>query len=447
MGTKDQGTGLPVAPGSGSGSDNPGGIGADGSQPVDSAGPVAWGRVAEEPPRSRSALRWALGGRGRRRVVAVLALLVVVAVVVGVVLSTRSSSSKPTSGVPVTGTATVTRRDLVETDTESGTISHANPQTAYDRLSGTITWLPRVGQLIKPGQPLYELDGRPVILMNGTTPAYRDLTSRDSDGHDIRQLNRNLVNLRFNPDRIVVDAAWQSATTAGVEALQASLGESETGSLSLGQVVFLPGNRIVSAVDASLGSTGGGGAGDLSSTGSPSPPSNIDGGGSATPILQTTSTQLIVTVDLDASKQSEAKVGGRVTVEMPAGIAVGGVITAVSAVAASSSGSAGGSSSAPGSSSSSAATIPVTIKLKRHVSGAGLDRASVSVSFAEAVANNVLSVPITALLATSGGGYAVQEAQAPHELIPVMIGLIAAGYVQISGPGIYPGLRVTSSQG
>jgi peptidoglycan hydrolase-like protein with peptidoglycan-binding domain len=276
---------------------------------------------------------------------------------------------------------------------------------------------PGAGQLIKTGQPLYEVDAQPVILMNGTTPAYRELTSSDSDGPDILQLNRNLVKLGFNPGGIVIDDAWQPATTAGVEALQAALGQAETGSLSLGQVVFLPGDQIVSAVDARLGSAGGG----------------------AAPILQTTSTQLIVTVDLPASSQSEAKAGEPVTVEMPAGNVLNGVITAVSPIAS--------SSSAAGSSSGSQATIPVTIKLKGHVSGAGLDQAPVSVNFAEAVASNVLSVPVTALLATPGGGYVVQEAQAPHRLIPVTTGLFAAGYVQVSGPGIYSGLQVTNSQG
>ena len=51
------------------------------------------------------------------------------------------------------------------------------------------------------------------------------------------------------------------------------------------------------------------------------------------------------------------------------------------------------------------------------------------------------------MLATAGGNYAVQEASTPHKLIPVTTGLFAAGYVQISGPGIYPGLQVTDSQG
>ncbi len=447
MGPKDHGTELPVASRSGPGSDNPTGIGAGGRQPGDMPGSVARPRVAEEPPRPRLPLRRALGGSVRRRLAAVVALLVVVAVVVGVVLSTRSSSRKPTSGVPVLGTATVRRRDLVQTDTESGTISYANPQTVYDRLSGTITWLPGVGRLIKPGQPLYHVDGRPVILMNGTTPAYRRLTSGDSDGQDILQLNRNLVALGFNPGGIVIDDVWQPATSAGVKAFQASLGETGAGSLPLGQVVFLPGDQIVAALEAGLGSAGGGGAGGPSSTGSPSSASSTDGGASATPILQTSSTQLIVTVDLDAGRQSEAKVGEPVTVEMPAGNMVGGVITAVSPVAASSASGSSGSSSVPGSSSGSQAMIPVTIRLRGRVSGAGLDQAPVSVNFAQAIAKDVLSVPVTALLATPGGGYAVQEAQAPHELIPVTTGLFAAGYVQISGPGIYDGLRVTNSQG
>ena len=103
----------------------------------------------------------------------------------------------------------------------------------------------------------------------------------------------------------------------------------------------------------------------------------------------------------------------------------------------------GGGSSGNGASS----TIPVTIRLSGHVSGAGLDQAAVSVEFVKQRATNVLSVPVTALLATGGGNYAVQAATPPHALIPVSTGLFAAGDVQISGPGIYPGLEVTDSQG
>ena len=159
----------------------------------------------------------------------------------------------------------------------------------------------------------------------------------------------------------------------------------------------------------------------------------------------------MVTVDLDASLQSEATVGEHVMVEMPDATQVHGRITAVSRVAqtSSNSGSGAGASGAsgPGGSSGSSSTIPVTIALSGHQPGAGLDQAAVSVAFQKAKAKNVLSVPVTALLATSGSSYAVQEAAEPHKLIPVTTGLFAAGFVQVFGSGIYPGLQVTDSQG
>jgi hypothetical protein len=52
------------------------------------------------------------------------------------------------------------------------------------------------------------------------------------------------------------------------------------------------------------------------------------------------------------------------------------------------------------------------VTLAGHHSGTGLGQAAVSVNFAQARIRNVLSVPVTALVATAGGGYAVQEAAA-----------------------------------
>jgi len=488
-----------------------------------------------------------VGGR-RRWLVAAPALVITAAVLAAIVISTSAPGSPKRVSPSVMGAATVERRDLAETHTELGTLSYANPRTVYNRLSGTFTWLPSVGEVIKPGQTLYEVNAQPVIVMDGTIPAYRDLTASDSDGLDILQLNRNLVELGFNPDGIVIDDAWQPATAAGVQALQASLGEAETGILTLGRIVFLPGDQLITTVDATLGDTGDGtssgassaagmsmplaaatpefdslesGSARLASGSSSTTTSNTSVPGSAgktgsatasqalgglialleaeatqlkaataalkaarasssstrsstsndsnsfspnpstsssasssgdvapTAILQTASTQLIVTVDLDASDPSEAKVGKKVMVEMPAGNVVNGEVTAVNPVAQSSSTSTSGttpSAAATASSRGSGATIPVTITLSGHHVGTGLDEAPVKVNFVEAVANRVLSVPANALLATSGGGFAVQEAAAPHQLIPVTTGLFAAGYVQISGSRIYPGLRVTDSQ-
>lgn len=89
----------------------------------------------------------------------------------------------------------------------------------------------------------------------------------------------------------------------------------------------------------------------------------------------------------------------------------------------------------------------MTIAFTGHRHLTGLDQAAVSVNFEQQKATNVLSVPVSALLATAGGGYSVQEAQPPGKLLPVTPGLFAAGYVQTSGTGIFPGLQVTDSQG
>ena len=513
-----------------------------------------------EPPSDHDRRRMSRP-RGRTRIAAALALVVVIAVILIVVLDSGSPSTPASSAnaADVTGAATVQRRDLVETDTESGTLSYADPETVYNRLTGTITSLPNVGQLIKPGGTLFRVNGEPVTLMNGSTPAFRALAPSDTPGADVLQLNRNLVALGFNPDGIVVDDIWQAATTAGVDLFQASLGETETGTLALGQVVFMPGSQLISTVDLTLGSTGGGGGSNASNpsssvstttdppvpelvslhtngcptSGAPAPsatcsgpsrstgghhsskkrkrhsrpngsslaalvgvlrsetqaleqqlraaqqgahgsPSNRPtshnpsssgshnnpssgssggGGGSPVAILQTTSTKLVVTVDLSASSQSEAVVGEHVTVQMPSGNTVAARITAVSPVAQSSSnsgnngGGGNGNGNGNGNGASSSSTVPITVTLKGHHTGPGLDQAAVSVNFAQQRANHVLSVPVTALVAVAGGKYAIQQAQAPHTLIPVTPGLFAAGYVQISGSGVYQGLQVTDSQG
>ncbi len=484
--------------------------------------------------------------RGRSRsLLAALALLIAVGVIVAIVLGTGSSSPSRAADSPSSSaTTTVERRNLVEIDSEPGTLGHADSQTVYNRLSGTITWLPPVGRVIRPGQALFRVGSEPVILMNGRTPAYRDLGPSDGDARDVLELNRNLVALGFNPQGIVVDDAWQAATTAGVDALQGFLGQTETGTFTLGQLMFLPGNRLVSSVSAQLGSqaalrtatpapefvsltttgttspsattptgarpphhphhpsrkpstlaallallraetaqlratdaqlramqsnvnrtppaapkqkanpppaSGNGGGTNENAPTNPGSANGSGGGGSATAVLTTSSTQLVVTVGLDPSKQREAKVGRRVTVEMPSGRTVSGSVSAVSPVGQSSNdtntgGAGNGNGNAPNGSGAST-TVPVTIKLRGHAPGSGLDQASVSVAFAAARAKHVLSVPVTALLAIQGGRYAVQDAASPHHLIPVTPGLFAAGYVEISGTGIHPGLVVTDSQG
>jgi multidrug efflux pump subunit AcrA (membrane-fusion protein) len=166
----------------------------------------------------------------------------------------------------------------------------------------------------------------------------------------------------------------------------------------------------------------------------------------------TTSPDSVVTVDLDATSQTEAVVGEHVYVTLPSNRVARGVITQVGRVAQSSSGSSSqgnGGNSTSGAGSAPQATIPVTIAL-RHAGRLGpVDQAPVTVAFARTTTRNALSIPISALLATAGGGYAVDliESTGAVSRVPVTPGSFAGGFVQISGRGVAAGMQVRDSAG
>ena len=154
----------------------------------------------------------------------------------------------------------------METDTEAGTLSYSSPQTVYNRLSGTITWLPQIGQVIKQGQALYDIDGEPVILMNGTTPAYRDLTPGITDGADVLQLNRISSRWASTPMGSSSTISGRRPRPTASRPCRTRSARPRPADLTLGQIVFLPGDQLIASVDATLGSTGGGSGASATST-------------------------------------------------------------------------------------------------------------------------------------------------------------------------------------
>jgi hypothetical protein len=145
--------------------------------------------------------------------------------------------------------------------------------------------------------------------------------------------------------------------------------------------------------------------------------------------LVTTSLKPVVTVALETSKASEARVGEAVQVTLPSTSVVSGRITNVATVAE----KAASSSSSTGS-SSAASTVEVQIGLQGGSAGGRLDQAPVSVAFASSREKSALAVPVTALVATGGGNYAVDVVDGGRRtLVPVTPGLFAGGYVAISG--------------
>jgi hypothetical protein len=87
--------------------------------------------------------------------------------------------------------------------------------------------------------------------------------------------------------------------------------------------------------------------------------------------------------------------------------------------------------------------VQVTIRLGRPAAASRLDQAPVTVGIVSARARGVLAVPVSALVALAGGGYAVEVVHGPGgHLVAVRTGLFAQTLVQVSGPGLTAGQRV-----
>ena len=322
-------------------------------------------------------------------------------------------------GAPAPATAAVTRQHLSATTPVTATLGYAGSYTVTGPGTGTLTWLPSAGQVIRPGQALYRTgNGSPVVLLGGSVPDWRAM-SPGTTGEDVSQLNRDLVDLGY-ADRAEVTAlgwsyySWE--TSYAVQRLETRLGGGNPpGCLSLGQVVFEPEALRVSQVTGRLG------------------------GSAAGPVLNATSDRHVVTIPLDAAMQTQVKTGDPVTVALPDGVTVPGAVSSVGTVATTAAPAA-----EPG--QGPATTVPVQVTLTDPGAAGTLDQAPVTVNITtESSPGPVLAVPVTALLAQSSGGYDVEVAEPGNtrRWVPVTPGIFddANGLVQVTGT-LAPGQRV-----
>ena len=331
----------------------------------------------------------------------------------GGVFTARDDSTAAASDEAETRTATarITRRNLVRRESFDGTLGYADVRTLAASSPGTVTRLRREGAVVRRAGVLYEVNGQPVYLLYGAKPAWRRLARGVDDGRDVRQLEENLVAMGYDPDGdIAVDDEFDRATEAAVKRWEKDREVTADGAVELGEVVFLPGPRRVGAHRTTLGG-------------------NLQPGAE---VMETTALRRVVTLNLDATRQALVRRGDRVEVELPDGRTVTGKIVRVGNVARS-------EPSEDGQEGEPYVEVIVT------VSGAGsrFDQAPVDVNIAQEAKRGVLAVPVSALLALAGCGYAVEvDRGGARELVAVETGLYADGYVEISGKGIRAGLRV-----
>jgi peptidoglycan hydrolase-like protein with peptidoglycan-binding domain len=334
-----------------------------------------------------------------------VAAVAVAAVAAAVAVHNRKPPAAPVPAYP-TSTATVDRRSLVSQTRVAATWGYAGEYTVVNQAPGTITMLPQAGRVMRQGQVLYRVSGRPVVLLYGPVPLYRTLAYGMS-GPDVAELNTALVKLGYGRTR--TRHYFGLETARAVERLQHHLGVSRTGVLAPGDAVVLPRAARVTARQGVLGA--------------PARP--------GTTLLTASSTTPMVTVDLDAAQQTQVTAGDKVTITLPAGQTTPGVVSSVGHVA---------TKPAPG------GTSTITVRVTPTDPGrVALDRAPVQVSIVTGRVRDALVVPVGALLAQTGGGYAV-EVTGPrsNHLVAVTPGLFddADGLVEVTGAGLAAGQRV-----
>lgn len=325
----------------------------------------------------------------------------------------NSSAPASTTAAAPPATATVQQGAVSGTTPVNGTLGYAGSYTIRGQGSGggaTLTWLPAAGTTISQGYVLYRTgNGTPIILMYGSIPDWRAM-SEYTTGADVAQLNHDLVDLGYASGADIEAEGWDFYswdTNYAVQLLEEHYGVSyPSGSLALGDIVFEPQAIRVASVSAIVGESG------------------------ADPIMTATSGNHQIVVALSTSQQSQVKTGDPVTITMPGGSTTEGVISSIGTVA---------------SGTGSNATVNVYVRLKDPKAAGTIDQAPVTVNITSSRANNVTIVPVTALLAQPGGGYAVEVVGAGNtrRLVNVTTGVFddSSGMVQVTG-NLTPGQKV-----
>ncbi len=152
--------------------------------------------------------------------------------------------------------------------------------TIQSPAGGVITAVVSSSGLVKPGDVLLRVDERPVVLVPGSVPSFRDLRV-GSRGRDVTALQRYLAGLGYKVDKSL--SRYTKVTAAAVRRWQRRTGTPQSGVVARGDVVFIP----PTALSAPLRWTEGVSVGATISVGAPilerltpSPTLTIEFGGS-----------------------------------------------------------------------------------------------------------------------------------------------------------------------
>lgn len=344
----------------------------------------------------------------RRRIGVWIAVAVVAALVVGggAVYAATASTPPPKTDAPLRAAeAAIERGTLSGTAKATGSLEYADAHDIGTMISGVLTSAPGPGATVAAGQALFSVDNVPVFLFHGAVPVWRPFEEGMDDGPDVKQLEENLAALGYFDREPDEEFTW--STKEAILDWQKATDQDRTGRVDFGRIIFDQGDVRVQSITAKLGTSVGGGA----------------------TVLSVTQLQKQVTVKLPLSNQQLAKIGGPVQIALPDGTQTAGTVVSIGT---------------PQQETDNSVTIPVVVSLDDPAAAGELQQANVSVSFPSEVRENVLSVPVAALIAIDDTRFGVEviDAKGAIRRIPVTTGLFAGGRVEISGDGLEAGQKV-----
>ena len=355
----------------------------------------------------------------RRGIVRVAVGLAAVGGLAVVVASTGILGALPASGGaasedPATAdreTVAVERKTLTVEETLDGTLGYTGDEQVLNGLMGTLTRLPAAGTILEQGDQLYEVDGkRRPVLMYGNRPAWRAFEPDMGNGADVKQLEQNLKALGFTRKGFDVDREWEDETTSAVKRWQRANGMTVDATVDLGEIVFMPGAVRVTELPVAIGL-------------------QVAPGQA---VLKGTSDVRVVTVDLEADSIDLVAVGDEVAVDLPDGSTATGTVDEIGTVAQAGTDEFGNQSTP---------TVEVTIGVELPEGSTGWEQAPVEVRITRQSREDVLAVPVNALVALLEGGYAVERIanDGSSSLVGVELGIFQDGWVEVRTDGLDEG--------
>jgi peptidoglycan hydrolase-like protein with peptidoglycan-binding domain len=297
-------------------------------------------------------------------------------------------------------TATVAKRTLTRSETVTGRLGFGDAVAvqAAPGGRGMVTWLPADGDVIERGDTVYRVDQQRIPLLYGSIPIYRTLAAGRT-GEDVRQVEQNLDALGYRG--FTVDDKYTAATGNAVREWQKDLGRTKTGRVEPGDAVVSSGARRVAELATQPGAAASG------------------------VLLKWTGATRVVDVNLDTDHADLVRLGAAAAVELPDGGRAAARVTGIGTPTSNAKGDGG--------------LAPVELAVTDQRKLGRYQVAEVKVMLAAETHADVLAVPVDALAARPGGGYAVVTG---GRYLPVTTGLFADGYVEISGAGVVAGLAV-----